>query len=287
VYAKVGDGYQGWPEHAPFDKIIVTCSPEEVPPKLVEQLREGGRMLVPVGERYQQSLYLFTKQDGQLAKSALLPVLFVPMTGQAEDRRAQLPDAENPQIVNGGFEIAAARPGPAPAEPKPAPVEPDAPAKPDAETTARDPEVDRAPLDGWYYQRQLERIEGPDAPEGRHYVTFHNETPGRGAQALQGLAVDGRKIKELQVSLWVKAREARAGATAQQQPAIAITFYDDKRAEAGYAWVGPWRDSFDWQQTRETIRVPPKAREAIVRIGLAGATGEISFDDLRIEKIEP
>jgi len=56
VQVKVGDGYQGWPEHAPFDKIIVTCSPEKVPPALVAQLREGGRMVIPVGERYQQAL---------------------------------------------------------------------------------------------------------------------------------------------------------------------------------------------------------------------------------------
>ena len=73
VHARVGDGYQGWPENAPFDKIIVTCSPEQVPPKLVDQLREGGRMIVPVGERYQQTLYLFTKQDGKLKKVSLPP----------------------------------------------------------------------------------------------------------------------------------------------------------------------------------------------------------------------
>ncbi len=56
VFVKVGDGFKGWPEHAPFDKIIVTCSPEKVPQALVEQLAEGGRMIVPVGERYQQTL---------------------------------------------------------------------------------------------------------------------------------------------------------------------------------------------------------------------------------------
>ena len=65
VHAKVGDGYQGWPEAAPFDKIIVTCSPEKVPQPLVDQLREGGRMIIPVGERYQQNLYLFTQAQRQ------------------------------------------------------------------------------------------------------------------------------------------------------------------------------------------------------------------------------
>jgi len=84
VHVKIGDGYKGWAEHAPFDKIIVTCSPEKIPLPLVEQLREGGRMVVPVGERYQQSLYLLTKKAGKLEAEELRPTLFVPMTGKAE-----------------------------------------------------------------------------------------------------------------------------------------------------------------------------------------------------------
>ena len=68
VYTKVGDGYLGWPEHAPFDKIIVTCSPEKVPQALVHQLKEGGRMVIPVGERYQQTLYLFKKTGGKMLR---------------------------------------------------------------------------------------------------------------------------------------------------------------------------------------------------------------------------
>ena len=63
VFVKIGDGYQGWPEHAPFDKVIVTCSPEDVPPPLVEQLREGGRMIIPLGERYQQVFHLLEKRQ--------------------------------------------------------------------------------------------------------------------------------------------------------------------------------------------------------------------------------
>src|SRR5882757_470073 len=58
VFPKIGDGFQGWPEKAPFDKIIVTCSPEKVPQPLVDQLADGGLMAIPVGERYSQTLYL-------------------------------------------------------------------------------------------------------------------------------------------------------------------------------------------------------------------------------------
>src|SRR5206468_5509975 len=81
VKTKIGDGYQGWAEFAPFDKIIVTCSPEKVPQPLVDQLREGGKMIIPLGERYQQMFYLFEKKGGKLVQTKLLPTMFVPMTG--------------------------------------------------------------------------------------------------------------------------------------------------------------------------------------------------------------
>lgn len=79
VHIKVGDGYKGWPEEAPFDAIIVTCAPENVPQPLVDQLQDGGRMVIPVGERFAQQLYLLEKKNGQLKESATLPVRFVPM----------------------------------------------------------------------------------------------------------------------------------------------------------------------------------------------------------------
>ena len=105
VHVRVGDGFQGWPKYAPFNKIIATCSPERVPQPLIDQLAEGGLMIIPVGERYQQSLYLFRKRDGKLESEVLRPTLFVPMTGRAESLRQVQPDPANPSILNGNFEL--------------------------------------------------------------------------------------------------------------------------------------------------------------------------------------
>lgn len=80
VKVRVGDGYRGWPEAAPYDAILVTCAPEDVPPALVQQLREGGRMIIPVGSQWgAQELYLLRKTATGLVRQAVLPVRFVPM----------------------------------------------------------------------------------------------------------------------------------------------------------------------------------------------------------------
>jgi protein-L-isoaspartate(D-aspartate) O-methyltransferase len=93
VHVRIGDGYAGWPEHAPFDAIIVTCAPEAVPQTLVDQLREGGRMIIPVGEPDRgQELYLLEKRGGKVLRRAILPVRFVPMTGAAQDGPRELRD---------------------------------------------------------------------------------------------------------------------------------------------------------------------------------------------------
>ena len=75
----------------------------------------------------------------------------------------------------------------------------------------------------------------------------------------------------------------RPGQTSQQLPGILICFYDENRAIVGDAGLGPWRGSFDWQTDSKRINVPPKAREAIIRIGLLGAVGEISFDEIELK----
>ena len=77
-----GDGFRGWPEHAPFDAIIVTCAPDKIPPDLVAQLKDGGRMIIPVGGGMEQELILLRKQGGKIEQQSILPVRFVPMTGE-------------------------------------------------------------------------------------------------------------------------------------------------------------------------------------------------------------
>jgi len=82
VRVKIGDGYLGWKEYSPFDAIIVTCSPTHIPEPLKDQLAEGGRMVIPVGEFYSQELVLLTKEKGEMKKKEIIPVVFVPMFGK-------------------------------------------------------------------------------------------------------------------------------------------------------------------------------------------------------------
>lgn len=251
VHTLAGDGYKGWPEHAPFDRIIVTCSPESVPEPLIQQLREGGRMIVPLGQRYQQVFYLFEKKDGKLIPEKLIPTLFVPMTGASEDRRRVLPNPANPKIINGGLEI---------------------------------DDNDDGKVDSWYYQRQAERVKG-DAPEGDYYVTFKSDETGRPARMLQGIAIDGRKIAFVNLSLDLKLEDIRAGKLEWEKPAFYIHFYDKIRRSLGDYKAGPWLRSQNWERTGRRIPVPVNAREAILRIGLNGAAGTMSVDDLRLSFI--
>jgi protein-L-isoaspartate(D-aspartate) O-methyltransferase len=82
VHVRIGDGYQGWTEHAPYDAIIVTAAPEHVPEPLLAQLKIGGRLVIPLG-RQEQDLILLRKTKDGVKRRTLSPVRFVPMTGEA------------------------------------------------------------------------------------------------------------------------------------------------------------------------------------------------------------
>jgi protein-L-isoaspartate(D-aspartate) O-methyltransferase len=249
VQAKVGDGYLGWPEHAPFDKIIVTCSPEKVPQALSDQLKEGGRMVIPVGERYQQTLYLLKKTGGKLVSEALVPTIFVPMTGAAEEKREKKPDPTDPKIINGDF----------------------------SEVIGDPPQAK-----GWHYQRQAEVVRDSASPD-KSFIRFHNTEPGRYAQALQAFAIDGRYVRQLEVTARVCLKDVKAGPASHELPLLGVTFYDENRGTLTELGLGPWHGTSDWKTETKKIDVPLKAREAIVRIGLFGATGEASFTGVKLQ----
>jgi protein-L-isoaspartate(D-aspartate) O-methyltransferase len=82
VHVKIGDGYEGWAEHAPYDAIIVTCAPNDIPEPLKNQLAEGGRMIIPVGGSGIQYLILNIKKNGKIRQQSVLPVRFVPMVNE-------------------------------------------------------------------------------------------------------------------------------------------------------------------------------------------------------------
>lgn len=86
ISGRCGDGYEGWSEEAPFDAIIVTAASMHVPQPLVDQLSRGGRMVIPVGERHQELLFLCKAEDGTVERQIIAPVLFVPMIGKAQKR---------------------------------------------------------------------------------------------------------------------------------------------------------------------------------------------------------
>jgi protein-L-isoaspartate(D-aspartate) O-methyltransferase len=254
VHTLYGDGYKGWPEFAPFNKIIVTCSPEKVPQPLVEQLAEGGLMIVPVGERYSQTLYKMRKKDGKLESEALLPTLFVPMTGKAEEIRENQPDPTNPSVVNGSFEQDASKfkDGAQPA---------------------------------WYYERQVAWKGDAKAPDGQHYVEFKNSETGLGSHLLQGFAIDGRKVPMLEVKGMVKTENVVAGSQRDQNAYIALTLYDEQRRQLEPLLIGPFSGTSDWHEESKRFRIPPEAREGILRVGLFGATGTAAFDKLEMKKV--
>ena len=181
------------------------------------------------------------------------PTLFVPMTGAAESTRKIKPDGAHPQAVNGDFE---------------------------------DPLGEDGNISGWYYHRQSQWITDPKAPVGGHYATCENDEPTKPSHLLQGLAFDGREVSEIVLSAWVRYRDVQYFPTAEAFPSVGITFYDEDRRDLGHNWLGPFRGTAEWTKVEKRFKVPPATREGILRIGLFGGTGQISFDDVKITVVK-
>jgi protein-L-isoaspartate(D-aspartate) O-methyltransferase len=96
VHVRIGDGYAGWPDKAPFDAIIVTAAPDHIPPALIEQLALGGRMVIPLGAE-EQTLVVLTRTPEGIRREEQFGVRFVPMTGQAESTRTAPEDSSDPK----------------------------------------------------------------------------------------------------------------------------------------------------------------------------------------------
>lgn len=253
VFIKSGDGYPGWPDKAPFDKIIVTCSPEKVPQPLIDQLKDGGKLIVPLGERYQQTFYLFEKQEGELKQTKLIPTLFVPMTGTSESQRTILPDGSKPQLLNGNFE------------------------------SSEEVEESLFPSN-WHYLRQVKSM-GGGAPSGEKYVRIENHDAGRFAQMLQAMPLDGRKIQGVKIDYWVRGSEIRNGEQKSEIPGVAIHFFDEQRKNLTPLNVQTWTGNFTWKQGHFEIKVPSTTREAILHFGLNGGTGQLDLDDVQMHAV--
>ena len=251
IYPKIGDGFQGWKENAPFDKIIVTCSPDKVPAPLTEQLKEGGLMVIPVGPRYQQLLHVFRKKDGKLVSEYTRPTLFVPMTGTAESQRVDKPDPTNPKIYNGDFEAKA---------------------------------IGKF-IPYWYYEFGAKLVTDPKALEGKQVVEFTSSKPGVASILLQAFPIDGRSVSEIRLSGATMISKVKQGETIDNQPKISIQFLDENRNQVALNWLGPYVGNRGWKKESRKFAVPHSSREAIIRIGLHGATGTVRFDDIAIEAI--
>jgi protein-L-isoaspartate(D-aspartate) O-methyltransferase len=260
VHLKVGDGYKGWADAAPFDSIIVTCSPESIPQPLADQLREGGRMIIPLGERFQQAFYLCRKVNGKLEKERLTQTLFVPMTGEAEKQRSVLPDPKKPKIFGGDF------------------------------SEVRE---DGSPT-GWHYARDVQILTPENQVNGQKIARFTikqvKKSTGKNppdrplfSQILQGFAVDGREVQGLRVEYRMRGQNILARWGHLMTPTAIICLFDEERRLIDEILLGTCMGNFGWDLVSRDIPIKPETREATILIGLPAATGQLDVQNVSVK----
>ena len=103
---------------------------------------------------------------------------------------------------------------------------------------------------------------------------------------LQGVPIDGQIVSLIRLSALVRTEDVRRGTSKDDLPRLALTLYDGDRKELGTVWLGPYRGSVDWKASSRLVQIPPATREAILRIGLFGATGIADFDEISIKRLD-
>ena len=306
IEARVGDPTQGWAENAPYDKIVATRALSEIPPTLVDQLQEGGKIVAPTGDRFRQLIVIGEKKDGKLVESVFLPCSFDPINQNDAEKHGV--EGATPTLIGGGFEEL----DPTPIDLSSAPALSAAPA----------PNLAPRPV-GWYDAFNFIVEDAADAPEGRRACAFDNiaiaedqrkrdanaervraatlpeerrdETSAEAASKArrrrceltsrmrQKFALDGGAVKKLVASgaLRVDALET----TDAPVVAARLSFFDkDGRFLEASAVASASAPTGSWQNFSVEISPPVKTKEAILEIGLLdSAVGRIVLDNLSVK----
>jgi len=253
VHTRIGDTLEGWPEAAPFDRILFTSCSGTVPAALIDQLRERGKVVVDAVCGNEELFHLFEKQHGRLVALKVWSPFSIANADNLKQHRDEKQSPNKSEIENGDFELSE-----------------------DGKAT------------GWYFQRQAALAEDREAPNN-HVLTFENKEPGRHAQAIQEVAIDGRAVVSLRLSVRAKGLEIHNSSSADK-PSMVIRFYDAHQRPITVepsAILGPWRGTFGWETYTCVSSVPKTTRKALVVISMGGATGRLTVDDAQLSASAP
>ncbi|MGC4003253.1 MAG: hypothetical protein QM811_09010 [Pirellulales bacterium] len=103
---------------------------------------------------------------------------------------------------------------------------------------------------------------------------------------MQGLGLDGRVVRRIELSAYVRAKDVKVGTEREQLPQVGVLFFDENRTQVGINWIGPFRGDVDWTLEKQKFDVPPQTREAIVTMGLYGATGRFDLDQVQLRAVD-
>lgn len=304
VCQQVSDVCDGWAEEGPYDKILVTRAVSEIPKTLTDSLKDGGRIVAPVGDYYRQIWTFVDKKDNTLTANALIPTRLEPLVKGTLEK-----DARELSLVGGDFEKL---------DPVPVKV-----GSPQGENALSLPVLNPTP-EGWYdawnvqiaepdvlYEgsracrlsneavalehekkdRNEERMRAATLPENRREATKKDEAIRRGretelrASLKQSFGIDASKVKKFEISGAVRASNLCPRSSNSSAEVARIEYFDKDRKSLGEEAILeiPLGET-SWQEFKIDANPPARAREALLTIGLFDAIGTVDFDALTITR---